>query len=184
MKNPLKIDDRNISSSLSQFRDFTHQFEKLMLEFREDLKFLDLDQTFGEIKYIGKRLNEIESTLKDIKIEGIRKNIHLDFNIDGYQMVKKPIGYDPQDPIEKPDENLKNILDTLSSREAKSVIHRLGLFGEKKKTYEEVGEVLGVTRERSRQIFAKSIRKLRHTKRKELLDKITHSGLRKEVFGE
>jgi RNA polymerase sigma factor (sigma-70 family) len=174
---PLTVDDRGLAHTL-------HDFRKYMIEFLEEIKTIDLGQTFSEIKYIGNRLNEIEKTLKEIKGTGITKNIQLDFTVDGYQMVKKPMGYDPQDQIEKPNESLKELLNTLTDRERKVVTHRLGLFGEKKKTYEKIGEIFGLTRERISVIFAKAIRKCRHPERKELMQKITHSGLRKEVFGE
>src|SRR6266511_2032422 len=104
---PLTVDDRGLAYVLNNF----HQ---LMNKFMYDLKELDNGQNFGEIKYIGKRLNEIESILKDIKKEGLTKNIQLDFTCDGYQMVKKPISYDLQEIIENPNENLKNLLNTLT----------------------------------------------------------------------
>lgn len=183
LKKPLKVDDRNLAELLREFRLNMREFQESIREFAKELQTLDLTQTFGEIKFIGKRLNEMESTLKEIKQNGLTKNIQLDFTVDGYQMVKKPTDYDPTDPVEDPNENLDKILNTLTSGEAQAIIHRLGLFGQKKKTYDQIGKILGVTRERARQIFAKVIQKFKYPKRKELMKKVTHPELRKLVFG-
>lgn len=57
-------------------------------------------------------------------------------------------------------------LDTLDSRERKVLEMRFGLNGETIKTFEEVGKVFNVTRERIRQVEAKALRKMRHPIRK------------------
>ncbi len=68
-------------------------------------------------------------------------------------------------------DHIKEVLSTLSPREAKVLEYRFGLEDGKQRTLEEVGKEFGVTRERIRQIEAKSIRKLRHpTRAKKLRD--------------
>jgi len=57
---------------------------------------------------------------------------------------------------------IRKTIDNLTKREKTVIVHRFGLQGENPKTLQEVGEILGVTRERIRQIEAKTIRKLRH----------------------
>jgi len=59
-------------------------------------------------------------------------------------------------------EQMQDALDSLSERERKVLELRFGLVGGQDWTLEEVGQALGVTRERSRQIEAKALRKLRH----------------------
>ena len=59
-------------------------------------------------------------------------------------------------------DQVRDVLSTLSGREAQVISDRFGLGGNRPKTLEEVGQKLGVTRERIRQIEAKAIRKLRH----------------------
>ena len=62
-------------------------------------------------------------------------------------------------------EALKEILDTLTDREADVLRMRFGMYDGRTHTLEEVGQIFGVTRERIRQIENKAIRKLRHPSR-------------------
>ncbi len=68
-------------------------------------------------------------------------------------------------------DNIREVLETLSPREARVLVYRFGLEGGKPMTLEEVGKKFGVTRERIRQIEAKALRKLKHpSRRKKLQD--------------
>ncbi|HUW24611.1 MAG TPA: RNA polymerase sigma factor RpoD [Patescibacteria group bacterium] len=68
-------------------------------------------------------------------------------------------------------DNIREVLETLSPREAKVLVYRFGLEGGRPMTLEEVGKKFGVTRERIRQIEAKALRKLKHpSRRKKLQD--------------
>ena len=62
-------------------------------------------------------------------------------------------------------EALKEILDTLTEREADVLRMRFGMYDGRTHTLEEVGQIFGVTRERIRQIENKALRKLRHPSR-------------------
>ena len=62
-------------------------------------------------------------------------------------------------------EALKEILGTLTEREADVLRMRFGMYDGRTHTLEEVGPIFGVTRERIRQIENKAIRKLRHPSR-------------------
>ena len=62
-------------------------------------------------------------------------------------------------------EALKEILETLTEREADVLRMRFGMYDGRTHTLEEVGQIFGVTRERIRQIENKAIRKLRHPSR-------------------
>ncbi len=62
-------------------------------------------------------------------------------------------------------EALKDILGTLTDREADVLRMRFGMYDGRTHTLEEVGQIFGVTRERIRQIENKAIRKLRHPSR-------------------
>jgi RNA polymerase primary sigma factor len=64
---------------------------------------------------------------------------------------------------------LQQVLDTLAEREAGVVQMRFGLIDGQPKTLDEIGRVYGVTRERIRQIEAKTMSKLRHPSRSQTL---------------
>ena len=66
-------------------------------------------------------------------------------------------------------EQLEEVMNTLTPREAKVLKLRFGLEDGKSRTLEEVGKEFNVTRERIRQIEAKALRKLRHPSRSKKL---------------
>ena len=66
-------------------------------------------------------------------------------------------------------EQLMDVLNSLTAREAKVLRLRYGLDDGKARTLEEVGKEFNVTRERIRQIEAKALRKLRHPSRRKRL---------------
>jgi RNA polymerase primary sigma factor len=66
-------------------------------------------------------------------------------------------------------EQLHSVLGTLSEREAGVVSMRFGLADGQPRTLDEIGKVYGVTRERIRQIESKTMAKLRHPSRSQVL---------------
>ena len=66
-------------------------------------------------------------------------------------------------------ESTREVLGSLTPREAKVLRMRFGIDMNTDHTLEEVGKQFDVTRERIRQIEAKALRKLRHPSRSELL---------------
>lgn len=66
-------------------------------------------------------------------------------------------------------EQLDEVLKTLTEREQRVLRLRFGLDDGRQRTLEEVGQKFGVTRERIRQIEAKTLRKLRHPSRSKKL---------------
>ena len=66
-------------------------------------------------------------------------------------------------------DKINQVMQTLTEREEKVLRMRFGINDGSDHTLEEVGKVLGVTRERVRQIEVKAIRKLRHPKRSKVL---------------
>ncbi len=70
----------------------------------------------------------------------------------------------------------KDVLDTLTPREAKVLRMRFGIEMNTDHTLEEVGKQFDVTRERIRQIEAKALRKLRHPSRSDKLRSFLDNG--------
>jgi len=180
---PLVIDDRGLAGTLGRL----HEQVKVIVQSVADL---DLSHTLGELKYIGKRLNRIETDIQEIKNQnekGLKKNIHLEFTCDGYELVKKQTGYHIEDKenanIQAADA-IQALLDTLEIKEAMVLIERFALHGGKKKTLDKVGEIIGVDRERVRQIEAKALRKCRDPKKRSLVEKIMHKALREAIGGD
>jgi RNA polymerase primary sigma factor len=66
-------------------------------------------------------------------------------------------------------DQLKSVLETLSEREAGVMRLRFGLTNGQPRTLDEIGQVYGVTRERIRQIESKTMSKLRHPSRSQVL---------------
>ncbi len=58
-------------------------------------------------------------------------------------------------------DNIMDLLSKMDEREAKIISWRFGLFGDKPKTLEDIGQTLGVTRERVRQISDAAVKKMR-----------------------
>jgi len=178
LQKPLTIDDRRISYLIEEFRKTIDHFES-----GKDK--LDIVQTLSEIKYIGKRLNQIEETLSKMEKEGIKKNINLDISCDGYELVKKPRNFDKEEAVKDPHEDIQEILESLkNTKEGNIIIHRLGLLGHGKKTYTAIGKIMNLSKERCRQIYCKALRKLRHSTRVGKVKACSHIELKKEVLGE
>ncbi len=66
-------------------------------------------------------------------------------------------------------EQLETVLHELTEREQEVIRLRFGMDGERPSTLEEVGQAFGVTRERVRQIELKTLAKLRHPSRSDVL---------------
>ena len=71
---------------------------------------------------------------------------------------------------------MKEILDSLTPREAKVLRMRFGIEMSTYHTLEEVGKQFYVTRERIRQIESKAVRKLKHPSRSDKLRSFMESG--------
>jgi len=145
---------------------------------------VDVGKTLGEIKFIGKKLQEIEVHLNNPPNKEEKKKIELVFKCDGYELVKRPVNYDPLEKIELPEENLKQLLETLTTNEKLCVIHRLGLLGEEPQAFAKIAKIIGVSGGRVGQIYQKALRKLRHPKRIKLAEKIRCPILELAIFGE
>jgi DNA-binding CsgD family transcriptional regulator len=76
----------------------------------------------------------------------------------------------------------RDILDSLTPREAKVLRLRFGIDMPSEYTLEEVGEMFGVTRERIRQIEAKALRKMRHPARSDKLKTLLFDDMKNDWY--
>jgi len=93
----------------------------------------------------------------DTPIEGTDNDLVLEDTISVYNTL------DIEKDINEEDlkRAIETLLDALSPRERTILIHRFGLNGEEPKTLNEVGEIVGLSRERVRQIENRILKKLR-----------------------
>jgi DNA-binding CsgD family transcriptional regulator len=178
---PIKIDDRALSMTLAEFG-------RKIEEFRDATGKLDIAQTFMEIKYIGKRLNDIEQRLSSMAEEGIRKKIKLELTCDGYEMVKKPAIHDwieEQHPQKEQENLLHDLLSGLTPLEATVITYRLGLDGgdTRKMTFAHIGKLCKCSAQKVSVNCKRAMRKLRHQSKKHLVDKLDNSDLNLIVYG-
>jgi RNA polymerase sigma factor (sigma-70 family) len=170
LNKPLTLDSGDLPKMITQIR-------QIMIKLCNNLQAYDLKQTFGEIQYIGKRLKQIEADISDLKKEGLKRKIDLDFCVNGYEMVKKK----PENDSISPESALQRVLMSLSGREQEVLKHLYGLMGVKSKTLEKAGKELGVSRERIRQIQQTALKKLRHPSRHSLVQDLTQKKLREDI---
>ena len=185
---PLTVNYKDLTVSLEKW---TENLEKILEKFLKDFTNFPIQKSLDEIKFIGKRLHEIECHIREIKQDGIKKKIHIDLTMDGYEMVKKTTNSFMESFKEGGSNNrndqeiaILNLLKTLPDRDQFVVIHRVGLFGEKPKTYVQIEEKYKINRERASKIFKSAIVKLRHSSRKNLVKRLTHKELKDLILGD
>lgn len=137
---------------------FTHTFRRLTQELaREPLMeelALELDMDIRKVRQIMRISQDILSL--DSPVGGEEDTTLGDFVEDDKYLTP-----DKNANLVLLKENLYDMLDFLTPRERKIIIMRFGLDGGEIHTLEEVGKEFGVTRERVRQIEAKTLEKLR-----------------------
>ena len=138
---------------------------KLIRESRRMLQELGREPTMAELAKEMKMSEERLRSIRRIALEPISLDLHIGDDDDNSLLE-----FVADDSAKSPDEaatrvllteQIQDILDTLSPREAKVLKMRFGLEDGKAYTLEEVGLEFDVTRERIRQIEAKALRKVR-----------------------
>jgi len=177
LKNPLLVDDRALAGRIHWLNERMLHLENVILKF-------DLGTTYGEIRYIGNRLNEIEKLLFKMQKEGIKQNVELEFKIDGYNISKAEkqinrLGSKDIKPnlTDDDDNNIKALLSELTERERNAIIHRIGLFGNDKCTFTKLGKILKLSSSRAAYWYRRSLRKLTHPTRENRLKEIKNINL-------
>lgn len=133
----------------------------------------DLTKAYGREPSIYEIADKMELDVK--KIQKIKKSlikepISLDTPVTDDLIIEDYISDDDKNrPEEKAAknslcENMDNLLTVLDERERKIITHRFGIKGAKTKTLEQIGHILGFSKERIRQIEDAALKKLRNKK--------------------
>lgn len=176
----VKINKELLEPALSKLHEELRRFRDLFSEVNELVK---NNSIVGTLSFMAKRIHELELTVHSIKEEGLKKKIHLDLTMDGYEMVKKKPEYGKFNE-QSPEECLKELIKELEEREVIIITHRYGLFGNNKKSFNEIGKLVKLSGSRVRTLEWYILRKLRHPSRKNLVDTITHKELKEAIRGE
>jgi RNA polymerase primary sigma factor len=135
-------------------------------------------------KEIAEALEMPIETIK-LALQAGKKTVSLDTPIGDENDGESTLGhFIARDTRESPVETVlskdlashtSKVLSTLTPREEKVLKMRFGITEDKEYTLEEIGDLLGVTRERIRQIEGKALRKLRHPLRRKSLEELIAS---------
>ncbi len=158
---------RAIANNSRTIRIPVHMLDKIRLLRRA---IIDLSSKLGREPYdseLAQRLNLSVKKIKTIKESMINEPLSLDTPVADDLTIEDYISDDLEaNPDNKTNQallnnNIKDALNLLEEREKIILIHRYGLFGKNKKTLEEIGKILGFSKERIRQIENLAIKKLR-----------------------
>lgn len=155
--------------------DTSEQIRSLLSKetaFREEIK--------GTLKFIAKSQYETEKRLSKIESD-YEKRIKIKFFVDEENAKQLEKDHTKLSPVLA----LDQLLNHLTKREQYVLIHRLGLKGEKVKTYQKISDGLGIkSRESTSRIFNKAIRRCRLIAKhnKNLIDSINCPALEKLVI--
>ncbi len=146
--------------------DKINKFKRISFELAKEL---DREPTVEEI---AERMNISPDEVRKIK-QNSKKPISLetpvgeedDSNLGQFIENKEVVDPSVATSHSLLEEEINEVLDTLTEREKKILELRFGLKDDRTRTLEEVGKVFNVTRERIRQIEAKALRRLRHPSR-------------------
>ena len=132
---------------------------------------LDREPTTEEIAdFLDKPLKEVKKMLQlNERVTSVDTPVGVDNNKLVVDLIQDENIKDPSSLIQDEDihDHLDEWLDRLNEKQREVVRRRFGLQGYEKSTLEEVGQSIGVTRERVRQIQMDALRRLRHILEKE-----------------
>ena len=158
---------RAIANNSRTIRIPVHMLDKIRLLRRA---IIDLSSKLGrepDDSELAQRLNLSVKKIKTIKESMINEPLSLDTPVADDLTIEDYISDDLEaNPDNKTNQallnnNIKEALNLLEEREKIILIHRYGLFGKNKKTLEEIGNILGFSKERIRQIENLAVKNLR-----------------------
>ena len=130
--------------------------------------FTSLEQQFEREPQIQEVAESLAISPEDVKqsLLNVKRLISMDAKLK--ENAPKPDATLLHESLSK---EIERVLNTLSLRESEIIKYYYGLLGNKPKTLEEISEIMGLTKERIRQIKERTILKLKNTSRSKLLRK-------------
>ena len=171
LQKPLKIDDERIFNYLKKFQEDLKKLSEL-----------DMAQTVCEVKFLSKKVIEMEEKLNELHKQGLEHSIDLNFRVDGYRLVKQPLHYDPSEQIARPYAEYQLILNLIPEELRDIVVQYLGMLGCEKKTFKLIATEKGVIPQTISQRFHQAIRILRESKNVRFVKKMPECPLKDIVL--
>ncbi len=158
---------RAISNNSRTIRIPVHMSDKIR-KFRKIVNELNicLDREATD-KEIAQKMGISVKKVQGIKRAIIKEPISLDtpvtedLNVEDYVQDESYKSPEEQTSIQALHDSMDELLATLDEREKKIITYRFGINGEQTKTLEQLGQMLGFSKERIRQLEDGAIRKLR-----------------------
>jgi RNA polymerase primary sigma factor len=167
---------RDIAAQARTIRVHVHMVETINKLNKVIKEHMQVHGEYPSVEELGKLTGKTPEKIEEI-LAASKETVSLESPISGDE--ESTMGdFIHDDSLDQPEEaamkmllreQIDQILDTLSPREAMVLKMRYGLLDGKTKTLEEVGQFFNVTRERIRQIEVKALRKLRHPSRSKAL---------------
>lgn len=162
LQKPLKVDDKNLISRIKDFHTIVNELSNL-----------DVMKSLGELKFIGKKIHAVEEKLDKLIESGTVHNVGLEFKVDGYTLVKRPLNYDKTERIEPSYHDEETILAFGEYPEDERDIVRkfLGICGREKRTFKRIAIDLDKGKNRVSQIYHKFMRIIAYNKKSTVIKK-------------
>tara|TARA_A100001037_G_C15151615_1_gene639649 strand:- start:4938 stop:5861 length:924 start_codon:yes stop_codon:yes gene_type:complete len=135
---------------------------------------LNREPTFKELSRVTDLTAELIESLQTLNSSEIRLDAPIGDSEDS-QLVERFVSEEAAEPEQEVEgrllaETVESALTTLDARDAKVLKLYFGLQGEREHTLEEIGNMLGVTRERIRQLRDRALRRLREGRKGDALE--------------
>tara|TARA_B100000586_G_C20054061_1_gene403318 strand:- start:268 stop:1029 length:762 start_codon:yes stop_codon:yes gene_type:complete len=135
---------------------------------------LNREPTFQELSRVTDLTAELIESLQTLNSSEIRLDAPIGDSEDS-QLVERFVSEEAAEPEQEVEgrlltETVETALTTLDVRDAKVLRLYFGLQGEREHTLEEIGNMLGVTRERIRQLRDRALRRLREGRKGDALE--------------
>ncbi len=135
---------------------------------------LNREPTFQELSRVTDLTAELIESLQTLNSSEIRLDAPIGDSEDS-QLVERFVSEEASEPEQEVEsrlltETVETALTTLDARDAKVLRLYFGLEGEREHTLEEIGNMLGVTRERIRQLRDRALRRLREGRKGDALE--------------